>query len=469
MGRGALTLRWVAIALLVAAVAVASVAIGAPREAVPRWLALLGLSSLALAVAGLLALRLPRRQLVVAAVGGAALLRFAAVCTPVSLSDDVHRYVWDGALGAAGLDPFAHRPRDVVGQAPGLSRARYAQMNSPDYYTVYPPLAQLAFAAAASTEPALDGTVSLRAVFGLADLFGIYALFALLDRLGRARGWALLYAWNPLVYWELASGGHTEALFVPLLLAAAVAAMDDRARRVGVLLGLAAAAKITALVVLPLFVVHLARRDVTRALGAGSLAVCLLGLTFLPFASDTLVPHLRESLSLFSGRFSFNAPVYYALRDGMGYVEGLRPSVDGDLMPWLAVATLLWIALMVFLQDGTRSRFVGALAFTFVGLMIFARVVHPWYLVPALAFGVAARSPAIVLASLLLPLSYLRYHPFGHEAPWVIATEFIPVFAVLLAEVALRMTAPSGAPAHVPRWTWASREASLSGSEGAER
>ncbi|MEZ4337925.1 MAG: glycosyltransferase 87 family protein [Sandaracinaceae bacterium] len=439
------------------AVAVASASIGAPREAVPRWLALLGLSCSALAIAGLLAARLPKRQLVVATLGGAALLRLAAVCTPVSLSDDVHRYVWDGALGAAGLDPFAHRPRDVVGQAPGLGRARFERLNSPDYYTVYPPVAQLAFAAAATTEPALDGTVSLRAIFALADLFGVLALFALLDRLGRAPGWALLYAWNPLVYWELASGGHTEALLVPLLLAAAVVAMDGRALGVGILLGLAAAAKITALAVVPLFVVYLAtRRGLGRALGAGGVAGAVLGLTFLPFASDTLVPHLRESLSLFSGRFSFNAPVYYALRDGMGYVEGFRPSVDPDLMPWLAVATLLWLALMVFLQDGSRARFVGGVAFTFVGLMVFARVVHPWYLVPALAFGVAARSPSIVLASVLLPLSYLRYHPFGREEPWVIAVEFVPVFAVLLLETALRMTRTparreaSEAPALVP-------------------
>lgn len=450
MGRAALTLRWTGIGVVLAAVAIGTAAIALdapPREAVPRWLALLGASSLALGLAGLAAARLPGRQLAVAAVAGAALLRFAVLSAPVSLSDDVHRYVWDGALTIHGRSPYAHRPSDVVGAAPGLDAARLARLNSPRYFTVYPPLAQLAFAAAASAEPRVDGALALRALFGAFDLITVVALLALLDRLGRARAWALAYAWNPLVYWELVAGGHTEALLVPLLVLAALAAIDARPGRAGALLGLAASAKLTALVVLPLFVVHLAaRRGLGRALGAAGLALAVLAAGFLPFASAALIPNVRESLALFGGRFSFNAPLYYALRDGMGYVEGLRPPVDPVLVPALAAATLASLALVVFVQDGTRQRFVAGLALGLLALLLFARVVHPWYLAPALAFGVAARSPSILLASLLLPLSYLRYHPFGREEPWVLVVEFVPILAVLLVEIGLRITAPDALP-----------------------
>ncbi|MCB9597995.1 MAG: DUF2029 domain-containing protein [Sandaracinaceae bacterium] len=466
MGRRALTVR-AAIAIGVLAAVVGGTAWlgldGPPRADVPRWLAGLGLSSLGVMLAGLLVARLDRRRLVAVTLASAAALRLAAACAPVSLSDDVNRYAWDGALTASGHDPYAHRPEDVIGWTAGTSRERFERLNSPRYYTVYPPLAQASFAVAAAAEPWVDATLALRLVFAGFDLLAVWALFGLLRRLDRDPRWALLYAWNPLVYWEVAAGGHTEALLVPMLVLAACAALDGRGRRAGLFLGLAASGKLTALVAAPLLVVYLAHRlGLARALRAAGVAALALGAGFLPFASPTLIPHLRESLGLFGARFSFNAPVYYAMRDGMGYVEGLRPSVDPVLMPALAVATLLGLALVVFLQDGSRSRFVTGVAFSFLALMLFARVVHPWYLLPALAFGVAARSPTLVLASALLPLSYLRYHPFGHEEPWVIALEFLPVLALLLVEGVLRATAsvapserdalapPSNPPVPVP-------------------
>ncbi len=427
----------------------------APRADVPTWLGLLGVSAVLLSGAGLAAAELPRRQLMAAALGGALLLRAGALFAPISLSDDIHRYLFDGAQTVAGMDPYAARPSEVVGTAPGLELERYERLNSPRYYTVYPPLAQLTFAAASATESLGDGLVRgstvLRILLSAFDLLGVGVLFILLGRLGRPRWWALLYAWNPLVYWEVAAGGHTDALLVPMLLLATLAAVDERPVRAGVFLGLAVSAKLTALVVAPLFVVHLASRGgLGRALAAFTAGAAVIGLGFAPFASDTLIPHLRESLALFGNRLSFNAPFYYAMQDGVGYVPGITPCWDSVLMPALACATLLWLALMTFIQNGSRERFVGALAFSLLGLLLFARVVHPWYLLPVLALGVAARSPTIVLASLLLPLSYLRYDPYGREEPWVIAAQFLPILAALLVEGGARMCAPAGNTSGTP-------------------
>lgn len=455
MGRGRLIRLGIA-ALLVLAVAAASAWLGlfgpAPRDDVMRWLTLLGGSTCALAAAGLIVSSLPRREAVLAILAGAVVLRAGALAAPVSLSDDIERYMWDGAVLANGMDPYAHRPQDIVGAGPGLDAARLERLNSPRFYTIYPPLAQLTFAAAAVTEPLLDGALALRAIFAAFDVLAVWALLGLLARLGRHPGWALLYAWCPLVYWEIAAGGHTEALMTPMLLLGVNAALDGRAPRAAVFVALAASAKLTALIAAPLIAIHLAHRSgLGRALGALAVGVGVFALGFAPFASDTLIPHLRESAALFSGRFSFNAPVYYALRDSMGYVEGLRPNVDWMVMPALAAATLLWLALMTFVQDGSRRRLVGGLAFSFLGLLLLARVAHPWYLLPALAFGVAARSPTLALASVLLPLSYLRYEPFDREEPIVLALQFVPLLVALLIEGAVRVLAPHArGPATTP-------------------
>jgi hypothetical protein len=424
----------------VLAVAAATAAFGsaaAPREGVPAWLALFAASAVGLALAGAALVRARPRRWAAWVLGGALLLRLAALAAPVSLSEDVHRYVWDGTLLASGHDPFAARPREVVG-LPGLGADRLAQLNSPDYYSVYPPLAQLAFALGGVARLAgLDGELLLRAAFVGFDLLAIALLIGLSRRLGRPRWWALLYAWNPLVVWEVAGSGHTEALMVPPLLLALGAALDARPARAGLWLGLAASAKLSALVLAPVLLVHLARRvGPARAARFAGAAAAVLALGFVPFMSPHLWPHVRESLALYQEVFSFNAPVYYAARHLLGYEEGVTPPVDAALMPWLTAATLAWIGAVALHQTGERRRLVAGLAWAYVGYLLLSRVVHPWYLLPPLALGVLANGRALVLLSLLVPLSYLRYHPLGREAPWVIALQVVPFALLALLDAA---------------------------------
>lgn len=408
-----------------------------PREQVPIWLGVVATSAVALGVAAWAAWGLDRRRFLLVLFGGALALRVAALLAPVSLSDDIHRYLWDGELVADGQDPYGARPSELVNST--SERHTLDRLNSRDYYSVYPPLAQGVFAIAAAVAPPLEGTSALRVLFVALDLAAIWALLGLLTRLGRDRAWALVYAFHPLAYWEVAAGGHTEALMVPLLLLAVSAALDGRAMRAGALLGLATAAKLTALLAAPILVVHLMRRQgLRRAAGTGLVASATFAMTVLPFASSTLWPHVLESLRLYGEVFSFNAPVYYGLRDAMGYVEGVTPSVDASVMPLLLGATIAWLALMTGVQDGSRERLVLGLTFAFLGYLVFSRVIHPWYLLPVVALGVAARSPSAALIGLVAPLSYVRYHPLGREEPWVLALQFVPLAVMVLVEGAWR-------------------------------
>lgn len=422
--------------LLVALATALSSRAFAPREAVLAWLALVLVSALALAfgIASLERTELSPGHFTLAVVGGALLLRLAALCAPVSLSDDAYRYVWDGALIVEGRDPFAARP-DAIAPPAGLGEDALSRMNSPSYYSVYPPLAQASFAIAVGIGRTIevDPTSVLRALFVLADLFTVALLIGLCARLGVSRGWPLLYAWHPLAYWEVAAGAHTEALMVPLLLLAIMALLDERPARAAVLLGLAASAKLTALLALPVLLVFAWRRH--RSLRPALpllLAPLVLLFTFAPFASATLVPHLTESLALYSETFSFNAPIYYGARFLLGYREGLTAPVDDLLMPILSALTLIAIAICALAQDGRAGRLTLGLLFSFAAHLLFSRVIHPWYLLPLLALAAIAQSRATALLGLLVPLSYLRYEPLQREAPLVIAAIFVP-FAVALA------------------------------------
>lgn len=122
------------------------------------------------------------------------------------LEDDFCRYLWDGAVVAAGFNPYAFSPEQVAQGAsmpPALvelaaaSRSTLGRVNFPEYTSIYPAFAQLAFAAAHRLAPwSVDG---LRFIFLLADVATLGAILALLSDLGRSRMLAALYWCNPLV------------------------------------------------------------------------------------------------------------------------------------------------------------------------------------------------------------------------------------------------------------------------------
>src|SRR5262245_18276567 len=43
----------------------------------------------------------------------AALMRLGALAAPVYLSDDIYRYIWDGRVQAAGINPYRYIPDDA--------------------------------------------------------------------------------------------------------------------------------------------------------------------------------------------------------------------------------------------------------------------------------------------------------------------------------------------------------------------
>src|SRR5258705_2225855 len=89
-----------------------------------------------------------RRPALALVLGTAILLRLLALSAPVFLSDDINRYIWDGRVQAAGINPYRYIPTD-----PDLARLRepliFPNINRNNYApTIYPPVAQMLFLAA---------------------------------------------------------------------------------------------------------------------------------------------------------------------------------------------------------------------------------------------------------------------------------------------------------------------------------
>ena len=183
-----------------------------------------------------------RWTLVLAGVGGLVL-----ALAPSVLSDDLYRYLWDGRVLRAGLDPYAHAPSD-----PALAPLRdelWRRVNHPRVPTIYPPLAQGLFAGL--------GLVHHPLAMKLGALAAHLAAVPLVGRLsaafgGEPRRAAMLLALNPLALSESALGGHVDA-FVGLFLGLAVfAVLKNRVGGAVAALVAAAATKLVGLLVVPL-------------------------------------------------------------------------------------------------------------------------------------------------------------------------------------------------------------------------
>jgi hypothetical protein len=182
--------------------------------------------------------------------GVAAVCRLQVVFAPPFLSSDIYRYVWDGVVQHAGISPYRYVPGDAALRfLRGAHADVFANINRRDYaHTIYPPCAQMLFYAVTWVKPTV--TAMKLAMVGF-EAVTAAALVALLRGLGRRPEQALLYAWCPLLVWEVAGSGHLDAAAMAFIALALLARMRRQAWLTGVLLGIAVMLKFYPLVLLP--------------------------------------------------------------------------------------------------------------------------------------------------------------------------------------------------------------------------
>jgi hypothetical protein len=192
--------------------------------------------------------RAPIRHALAAIVATAVLLRIILLFTDPMLSDDIHRYVWDGRIQAAGINPYRYVPADEA-LAPLRDTAIFPKINRADYaVTIYPPVAQMFFFLA--TRLGESVTMMKLALLG-SELVTATVIVLLLQRLGRPLTHLVAYAWHPLPLWEIANSGHVDALMVALMMLGIWLAVTGRLLRGAAVIALGALAKPFAALALP--------------------------------------------------------------------------------------------------------------------------------------------------------------------------------------------------------------------------
>lgn len=319
----------------------------------------------------------PHAGMIVFAVAVAA--RVPLLLAPPSLSDDVHRYVWEGRVIVHGANPYTHAPSHPA-LAPLRDDGIHPRINHPELATIYPPLAEAGFALVAALSPTV---LAFKIWVVLHDLALVLALLALL---GRERGpplAAAAWAWNPLVIVEYTGNGHNEPTAL-LWLAMAWLLLPRRPALSALALSAAVLVKLAPLVALPFFVARWTRRARFTALAV--LAPGLLAFWALTRGADS-------GLGAYWSRWRNNELAFHVLERLLGFEPARFAALA---LVAAAIAWGLWRGLGTF----AGSRFALRVA------TLVAPVVHPWYLGWVLVAEPLRPSAPWLLLSLTAVLNY---------------------------------------------------------------
>lgn len=356
-------------------------------------------------------------------------LAFRAVMlpTPVRLSTDLYRYFWDGRVQLAGVNPYAYPP-----EAAALAGLRdpeiHPRINRPWAPTIYPPGAQIIFRALAWIAP--NSLLVLRGLLIAGEAMTMLLLLALLARSGLPEGRVVVYAWAPLPALELVQAAHIDAVMLPLVLAAVLAAAARRPGLAGGLLGGAALIKLYPAALLPV----LWRRG-DRRLPLAFLAVVFLG--YLPYTLDVGSRVLGFLPSYFEPGEEFNVGLRSLLTDRIGLTGSAPRLLASALLAALLVAALHRFRAMR--RESAREYFVVSGLAVGAYLLLVPSTMHPWYVVWLIPFLAALPHPAWWYMTGTIPLSYLAYlHDPVRVPTWAVALEYLPACAALLCSRVLR-------------------------------
>jgi len=332
------------------------------------------------------------------------LLRLILVFLMPNLSDDIYRFIWDGRLIINGISPFAELPNYYIDNKInliGIDENLFNQLNSSQYFTVYPPVPQGIFALASLISPNnIWGSMAvMKSALLLFEIGTFLLLLKLLKHFSLPRKNALLYALNPLIILDTFANLHFEIAMIFFVLFA---------------------------------LWLLVSREWVSSAFAMSLAVAskLLPLIFLPFLikkfNINTIKNFGDSLDLYFQRFEFNASLYYIFR----YI-GLKISgynMIQVLGPALALVAGVLILGLSFREKKSLKNFQilpQQWLFAMTIFLVFTTTVHPWYTSSLLVLCVFTNFRYPILWSGLIMLTYINYS-YGayNENLWVVVVEY---------------------------------------------
>lgn len=461
-----LALTWYAAAGVLVACALALVAVsgrfasGTPLAQMPILTVVVG--GIAVGMVALLLIPLARasetlpprdrrRVLVVIVIAGLAARLLMLGSQPV-LEVDFNRYLWDGAMTANGFNPYAVAPARIgdlhyADRRLELSRIAgevFDGISYPEFKTIYPPVAQAAFALAYAIAP--FSLTAWRAVAILADVVTLVLLLRLLAATGRSPLWSALYWWCPLAVKEIANSAHMEAVLLPWVLGALLLAV--RGRQVAAIACLTGAIGVK---LWPVMLVPLLIRPLLAAPRRLLLALSILVMGGALIAAPIWIGGLDRSSGFvaFAADWATNSALFPALVRTLAGLMGTSDAlIPGQIVRFGAALAVFALSCRLAMTAPATSGDLVSAAYRVVSLLLLLSPAQfPWYVLwvlplaalnPGLLWHVAAATLWGYYAAFHL-LAQQRLPVFEQSIVWLI---WMPVWMALAVDIWRRRSAP---------------------------
>lgn len=376
------------------------------------------------------------------------LIRVILLFSFPNLSDDIYRFIWDGQLMHEGLNPYALLPTEIEEGLLVNQSYLFDQLNSPSYYSIYPPLAQgifYVFSFLKSSEYSLQ-ILFLKLILLTFELLTIWVIYKLLPKAKKNN--LFIYTLNPLVIIEIMGNVHFEGVMLCFLLWGVYFIMQNNYLCAGVLIGLSIASKLLTLLFIPFFIFYISKSEgetrgflnkIKSLLSSKKswlfLASCfaVVGTLFISFIhKEEYLNNYVSSLDLYNRKFEFNAGLYYLLRYFGYLIKGFN--LIHIIGPILSLSTV--IVIIIYSGWSKNKHIFTSLLILFSLFLILSRTVHPWYLILPVGLSVLSKFSFPILWSFLISFTYINYMGIAYfENLWVVAIEYSLLLILIYFEV----------------------------------
>ena len=363
-------------------------------------------------------------------------IRFVLIFAFPNLSDDIYRFIWDGRILHQGLNPYAALPSDLINTPSSLSSDLYDQLNSQQYYSVYPPISQLFNYIATFIESDSFCTESIiyKFLLFLSDLCLLPVFLALLKNLNLPAHYLFWYYLNPLVILETIGNCHFEGVMVLLLAITLYFLTKSQPNLASGYYSLSIGAKLLPLLFAPAIFQYL--RNFQKHFIFTILSIVFSLALFSPILIYALeiIPNLGSSLDLYVKKFEFNGGIYFALRY-LGYkIYGYN--LIHIIGPFLSLLTLFGILFISFrYKIKSMDQMIIIMLSSYMIFILLSRTIHPWYTIMAVFLCVLCNFRFAIVWSYLIGWTYINYsYTQYHENMLIVAIEFLILIVLMIFE-----------------------------------
>ncbi len=360
-----------------------------------------------------------------------------------NLSDDIYRFVWDGRLAINGFNPFDYTPSQFMEKnfvIKGLDNELYKNLNSQDYFTIYPTICQIIFGLAAKWSATTQEAIFIIKLILLCFEIGVIILLLNFKKIfntkkidykfSYTKKIAVWYALNPLAIIEIVGNTHFEGVMLFFLFLAFYGWEKNKIWLTALFLACAVATKLLPLLFLPLWWRYLNHSKKWLFYGFFSIVILLL---FLPLFNSVFFEHFLSSFQLYFTKFEFNASIYFLIKEILVFSLGYYPNI---------IVALIYVSLIVsFILYLTYSKTATNLFTIYEKMLLsisiylfFSGIVHAWYVLLPLGLGLLSRFRFAWLWSFTVFFSY-SFYLYNQNLFWVILLSYLPIYALIFYEI----------------------------------